>query len=97
MLRNFTTEKDLNGFLHYYSHLYIKRFMDKGLITEAECDDIRSEVGYALANAYYNYEPRRKIRFSTFAVSCIFNSMKSYAITKRRRNHKAPMVPLAEY
>ena len=96
MLHGCTTEKDLKGFLHYYSHLYIKLFMDKGLITEAETDDIRSEVGYALANAYYNFEPRRKGKFSTYAVVCIKNAMRSFAKTKRRYKN-LPTMPLAEY
>ena len=60
-------------------------------------DDVFQEASIGLLRAIRNYDESRKIMFSTFAVACIRNGIKTYLRDKRVKEHPGETVFIEDY
>lgn len=51
----------------------------------SDCDDFRQEGLMGLLNAVYSFNPKKSVKFSTYAEVCIINRMRTYAVKLNRK------------
>lgn len=51
----------------------------------SDCDDFRQEGLMGLLNAVYSFNPKKSVKFSTYAEVCIVNRMRTYAVKLNRK------------